>query len=125
MYKFVIISCILFGLTSCTLPWNKEESIPTEHTFINDYHRHIDAVSTRMEKWSSSYRDIAEVLRPSGRDNSQIRISGLVPGVGSGELSLRADARRKTRDLRTALELELSGWLQMIDSFIDIKKFKA
>lgn len=123
MSKIILLPLLLLIVSSCTLPWSKE-SIPAEHNFANDYQRHVMAVFDNIDSSIEIYGSLMQYINPSWYDNSKIRISWIIPTIGSWELSIHADAVRETQIMSNmAAELDIQGFISTLDQFakIDMK----
>jgi len=114
--KKLLLVPILF-LSSCTLPW-----ATVEHNFENDYSRHIASVFDRINDGIDAYYGLLEDFYPSGYDNSTIRFSGMVPKVGSWEITIKADAIRQTLKQAFSAEFDINGFLETTDQLFRLEK---
>jgi hypothetical protein len=125
MKKFFLILSLVF-LSSCTLPWQSQpDAIPVEHTFQNDYERHVRAVFDQVNTTLNSYLDLSEKLSPSGYDDSTIRFAWDIAGTASGELKIHADAARNTREMLMSAMIDASGFFSADGSTLRLDAFKG
>ncbi len=123
MQKVILFAIFLFTISACTLPWSND-MIPSEHNFTNDYQRHVKAIFDNVDSNIKTYETILQYINPSWYDDSTIRVSWIVPNIGSGELSIHVDAVRETQLMsKLAAEFDIKGFLSLVDqmSEIDIK----
>jgi hypothetical protein len=114
MKKIIALGCILL-LSSCTLPWSDSDGIPDEHTFDNDYKRHIAAVFENVDEYQTQLYSVLEAITPSGYDNSKIRTLFSMSETWTGELTIQADAVRQDAGYKFGIEFLISGFLESID----------
>ncbi len=111
--RYLPLLAVVF-LASCTLPWSSSvtsESVP--HTFSTDYARIVQAMIPENNSGSMMYTLGQWYTKwyPAGYDTSILRFFYSVPEVGSGDLTLGADAVRESWK-RMSAKLSLTGAIE-------------